>query len=463
MPSPSESSLSRPLNQTAHDSATDDALVGRGTLVGRYLVLGYLGSGGMGVVYAAYDPDLDRKIALKLVKTGASDSRRRARLLREAQAMARLTHPNVVTVHDVGALGDQVFVAMELVDGVTLTRWMQEHHGDWRTIVAIFIMVGRGLAAAHAVGLIHRDLKPDNIMIGVDGQVRVMDFGLARSSRSNEETTDPAAVNAALAVRVTHTGALLGTPAYMAPEQWKRGSDVGEPADQFAYCVALWEALYGERPFPGRTFAALMLAVTEGKRAEPRAPGRIPARLRRALERGLSTEPRDRWPSMVALVDELEAISASETRLSLHIGRRGRSLSLLLYFLLTAAVAVIIFAFGDASRPTLPDVLVFTYILLLLISAAVALARRSLWSSLVNRTVAVSYVLCLVTTVVHRHFGIAFGQPLAQVFAVDLLLLAALPAAALFPVVPRLAAPSLVPLLAAVVAAVRPEWTFYAG
>ncbi|MCA9663106.1 MAG: serine/threonine protein kinase, partial [Myxococcales bacterium] len=201
----------------------------------------------MGVVYAAHDPELDRKVALKLVRVGASGSEERQRLLREAQAMARLAHPNVVAIFDVGERAGEVFLAMELVDGETLRAWIER--GPPRSAVLdALIDAGRGLAAAHAKGLVHRDFKPDNVMIDGDGRVRVMDFGLAREverapARADEEAA--AATTSALGADLTLTGALLGTPAYMAPEVFA-GAAADARADVFAFAVVLWEALYGE-------------------------------------------------------------------------------------------------------------------------------------------------------------------------------------------------------------------------
>jgi tetratricopeptide (TPR) repeat protein/predicted Ser/Thr protein kinase len=288
-------------SQSRHQGLVHD----RGALIGRYLVLGHLGAGAMGVVYAAHDPELDRKIALKLLKPGLGGPDARARLLREAQSMARLAHPNVVTVHDVGTFGNEVFIAMEFIQGVTLTRWLADKAREWRDIVAIFVAAGRGLIAAHNVGLIHRDLKPDNIMVGDDGRVRVMDFGIARADSIDPRGAADAAVTRTLTQQhLTRTGAWMGTPAYMAPEQWNSGTTDAH-ADQFSFCVALWEALYDERPFVGDSWGSLMLAVTSGQRTEPRDPKRVPLWLRRVLERGLLPAPTARWLSMDALLREL--------------------------------------------------------------------------------------------------------------------------------------------------------------
>ncbi|HET6583119.1 MAG TPA: serine/threonine-protein kinase, partial [Nannocystaceae bacterium] len=185
----------------------------RGTGVGRYTVLDKIGSGGMGVVYAAFDPELDRRVALKVLHPGAQGSMGstdgRNRLLREAQAMAKLTHPNVITVHDVGTFGERVFVAMEFVDGCTLRDWVKQELREWQDIVEVYVRAGRGLAAAHAVGLVHRDFKPDNVLVGNDGRVLVMDFGLAR--QSNVAPTTDAAISSGRLIS-SGPGASLAEP-----------------------------------------------------------------------------------------------------------------------------------------------------------------------------------------------------------------------------------------------------------
>lgn len=284
----------------------------RGTAVGRYFVLGKVGSGGMGTVYAAYDPELERKVALKLLhsKQGSVEARlrERQRLLREAQALARLSHPNVLTVHDVGSVGDRVFVATELVEGMSLRDWLAAPPRSRREILRAFGEAGRGLAAAHAAGLVHRDFKPGNVMVGRDGRVLVVDFGLARGhDKAGEgglvslgELDGATALPADLGggPTLSHTVGVLGTPTYMAPEQ-RAGKPAGPAADQFAYCVALYEALYGELPF-------VRSAPGEGWAVRPVPAGsRVPIRLRRVLLRGLVPEPGDRYPSLTVLLAEL--------------------------------------------------------------------------------------------------------------------------------------------------------------
>jgi serine/threonine protein kinase len=281
-----------------------------GTRVGRYVIEEPVGSGAMGAVYAAHDPDLDRRVALKLLRSEASGEELRARLLREAKAMARLSHPDVITVHDVGTYGRQLFVAMEFVRGGTLRRWLGDRARSWREVVAVFVRAGRGLASAHAAGLVHRDFKPDNVLVGDDGRVRVTDFGLARATARDEgEPESQEAVDATardpLDATITRTGALVGTPAYMAPEQL-RGAPADARADMFGFCVAFYEALYGERPFEGRTLLDLRASTSQGAvRPVPRG-SRVPARLRKALLGGLRPKPEDRYASMDALLDAVE-------------------------------------------------------------------------------------------------------------------------------------------------------------
>jgi serine/threonine protein kinase len=281
----------------------------RGATLGRYIVLGTLGAGGMGVVYSAYDPELDRKVAVKLLHASAHDSIGRARLLREAQALARLSHPNIVSVYDVGTHGDRVWVAMELVAGTTLGRWLRGRPREWPAVLETMIAAGRGLAAAHATGLVHRDFKPDNVMVGDDGRVRVMDFGLARAAASDAAhelagDDDLAPRLPALRDAITRAGSIAGTPAYMAPEQFAAAS-VDARTDQFSFCVAAWEALFGRRPFRGESALELGAAVMRGAIEPAPAGRRVPSWLRKLLIRGLAPAPEERWPTMDALLHAL--------------------------------------------------------------------------------------------------------------------------------------------------------------
>jgi eukaryotic-like serine/threonine-protein kinase len=336
------------------DSAA--APLGRGAIIGRYLILGLVGRGGMGEVYAAYDPELDRKVAVKLLRVkagnGVTMTEGRQRTLREAQAIARLSHPNVVVAYDVGTFEDKVFIAMEFVDGNTVTFWLEQQPRTWQEILRVFIAAGHGLTAAHEKGLVHRDFKPDNVMVGRDGQVRVMDFGLARqmdrpgikehrprgtppgSKRGDMEVgtgtlplehqavpidqgtlvlnpglSDSGAemhssISGLFDARLTRTGAMMGTPAYMAPEQFF-GKETDARTDQFSFCVSLYESLYGERPFPGKKLSELTANVVQGTiRAAP-AGTKVPFWVRRILLRGLRSAPAERYATMTELLAAL--------------------------------------------------------------------------------------------------------------------------------------------------------------
>jgi len=282
--------------------------------IGRFTVLDTLGAGGMGVVYAAYDDVLDRKVAVKVLR-GAATEQARERMLREARAMARLVHPNIVAVHEVGEHAEQVFLAMEFVRGRSLDRWI--HEGDrphpWREVVEVFRLAGRGLAAAHGAGLVHRDFKPHNVILGDDGAVKVLDFGLAfPTERSEPEIRGEAAspksgpeAELSSVRALTRTGALVGTPAYMSPEQL-RAEPATAASDQFAFCVSLFEALHGQRPFAGQRLEQLVASVFEGNVRDPPVASTVPAWVRAIVRRGLSLEPRDRFESLSALLHALD-------------------------------------------------------------------------------------------------------------------------------------------------------------
>ncbi len=302
--------------------------------IGRYVVLRRLGVGAMGMVLVAFDPELDRRVAVKLIHPrAAAREDARARMLREAKGLARVSHPNVIQVYDAGTVDGRVFIAMELVDGKTLTRWQRAEGRTQDQIISVYLDAGRGLAAAHDADLVHRDFKPDNVLVDRAGRARVLDFGLVRAIGTiveAEEGGEPSielalgggfdidhievplararevsgASRSELDSKLTMGGALMGTPAYMSPEQW-RGQHTDARSDQFSFCVALWEALCDERPFQGRTTAALVYAVCNGDLTPPAAGIRLSSRVRAALERGLSAEPGDRFADMRSLLSEL--------------------------------------------------------------------------------------------------------------------------------------------------------------
>jgi tetratricopeptide (TPR) repeat protein len=282
--------------------------LGRGAKIGRYVVIDILGAGGMGVVYSAFDPELDRRVAIKILQAqhGGSESGGQSWLLREAQAMARLAHPNVVAVYDVGVMSaEHIFVAMELVEGNTLRQWLKKPR-PWRDIVAVMRQAAIGLAAAHAAGLVHRDFKPDNVLVGADGRARVMDFGLARLQGAIDDDERAARRSdldierkSPLSERLTQTGALLGTPAYMAPEIYD-GQGADAYTDQFAFGVAMYEALYRVRPFERQ-------ALVEKRATAPTPPAsaKVPVWIENIVRRAISIDPARRFRSMDEIIGEL--------------------------------------------------------------------------------------------------------------------------------------------------------------
>jgi tetratricopeptide (TPR) repeat protein len=293
--------------------APDELAIGT-ELSGRFTITRAVGAGGMGTVYVARDQTLGRDVAVKVHHASGGATR----LRREAIAMARLAHPNVVTVFEVGEIERRPFVVMELITGLTLRAWIAEAPRTWREILVMLIAAGEGLAAAHAAGLVHRDFKPENVLVGEDGRARVGDFGLAREldSREIDEPTTERAATDKLMSPMTQTGAVLGTPAYMAPEQFA-GAPVDPRADQFAFCVTVWEALWGQRPYPGATFELVHAAIEADARTPMPHGSKVPIAVRTVLERGLAKDPDKRYPTMRALLDALH-----------HTLRRRRALAI---------------------------------------------------------------------------------------------------------------------------------------
>ncbi|MEM9462093.1 MAG: tetratricopeptide repeat protein [Myxococcota bacterium] len=330
----------------------------RPPMLGRYVVLGPLGQGGMGTVLEAFDRTLDRRVAIKVLHEDLNDQHA-ARLLREARALATLSHPNVVPVFEADTTGGQTFVVMERVHGQTLRDWIHQHpRPDWRQCVRVFIDAGQGLAAAHAEGLVHRDFKPSNAILDDQGRTRVLDFGLARRidggstdgdrlGRGRGQTEHDQSLDTSLAAKraggpairarankelvqgpplghwsiqaLTKTGVMMGTPAYMPPEQIE-GREADARSDQFSFCVSLYEAVYGERPFEGTTLTERMTSMTRGRVRPAPKSSLVPARLRTILLRGLAASPAKRWPSMDALLHQLRTLVTPHSRRWIAVG-----------------------------------------------------------------------------------------------------------------------------------------------
>lgn len=287
--------------------------------IGRFSLLGPIARGGMGVVYGAYDPKLDRRVALKLLHTDrAGDDGTHQRLLDEAKALAKLDHPHVVPVHDVLELDAQIVIVLELLSGRTLAAWQAEQPRSWSELLAVYAAAGRGLAAAHAHGLVHRDFKPHNAIIGDDGRVRVLDFGLAVAAEVGVSAA------AAREAELSTPGSAAGTLLYMAPEQLD-GLPATAHVDQFAFSVSLYRAAFGSAPFSGTSLGELRASIAAGPR-EPsgRSAGRAPRWLAAVLRRALAAEPAARFPSMTALLAELER-PRGWRRWRLPLACRGRT------------------------------------------------------------------------------------------------------------------------------------------
>jgi hypothetical protein len=284
----------------------------RGSSIGRYVVLGIAGYGGMGVVYHAYDPELHREVAIKLLRAdrrrGKNSATAEERLRREAQAMARVSHPNVLPVYDVGTAAGRVFVAMEYCSVPTLSEWLDTPR-TWREVIDVFVAAGRGLAAAHAVGILHRDFKPHNVFVGDDGRVRVTDFGLARvlgGPMTGEDTESESGVMVEPGdSQLTLAGSVVGTPRYMAPEQ-HLGRTLDARTDQFSFCVALYEALYKVIAYGPGNIDEIAARKLHGEVHAPESEKHAPRWVKRVLARGLEGEPSKRWSGMEELLAALE-------------------------------------------------------------------------------------------------------------------------------------------------------------
>ncbi|MGB1275523.1 MAG: serine/threonine-protein kinase, partial [Nannocystaceae bacterium] len=335
-------------NPVARAHAPGHADVAQPIRIGRFVIVRRIGVGGMGMVYSAYDEELDRKVAIKVLHADSGGSSGRARILREAQVLARLSHPNIIHVYEVGELDNgQVFMAMEFFEGMTVYDWAHAKQRSWRALLSIYLQTAEGLAAAHEIGLIHRDVKPENILVDGRGRAVLLDFGLARmrgdaSDRPTQEPTEEDAHSDKVLGRIaevtsseaeviartlTATGSIMGTPAYMSPEQCA-GLPADARSDQFSFCVSLYEGLYGERPFAGRNLSEVIVTICQGEVRDAPRGSRVSTWLRRVLLRGLSVKPSERWPSMQALAQALRRDRQSIRRRWLGAGAVAASVAL---------------------------------------------------------------------------------------------------------------------------------------
>ena len=403
--------------------------------IGRYAVLRQLGEGGMGVVLAAYDEELDRRVAVKLLRDRSAQAEHRIRILREAQAMARVSHPNVVQVYEVGECVEpgsgesHIFIAMEFIDGSTLHDWQQQPGRTWEEILRVYLAAGQGLLAAHESGLVHRDFKPDNVLVGSDGRPRVADFGLARGggAKSDDATVQPAEGAASrsgghlLISPLTQHGTIMGTPMYMSPEQYK-GEPAGPRSDQFSFCVALYEALYGVLPFEGDTFESLAISVLTG-RIRPQPTGTpVPKPLAAAIMRGMAVAPEQRFPSMKELLAAL-SFDAAQNPAALPVIRRVFS-----GVLIALSVVLVSIFLGPILRKqnTVHQAMISALILFFGVSAATLLLRKMLLRNAFHRGIV--FLILSLTGQEALISTVAFltGMTVAQTVAMELAALVAL-------------------------------------
>lgn len=389
--------------------------------IGRFTILRRLGIGGMGVVFSAYDEALDRKVAIKVMHPRASNaSRGTARMRREAQAMARVSHPNVVQIFEVGQYEGQLFIAMEFMQGQTLDAWLADGaevglanglesrlesrpanapRRSWREILDVHVQAGRGLAAAHAAGLVHRDYKPSNVLVSRDGRARVLDFGLVCRDDGAAPAHDSGAditIESVLGRRRRETmderlstdDVLIGTPAYMSPEQFTHHG-VDARSDQFSFCVTLYEALYGTHPYASSTTAAQLLRIMENDVAPPPPNANVPAWLREALLRGLRYDPGERWPSMDALLDALarEPDAAADSEAVLWQARRGLMVGVVAFCIATVGLLLLPHHVGPGKAATAspPGALLVALLISAVFGGVVVIGHRTLLASRQSR------------------------------------------------------------------------------
>jgi serine/threonine protein kinase len=468
------------------DDPTRRGYFGESARIGRFAVLRTLGEGGMGVVYSAYDEELDRRVALKLLRPGRDNSpRNQARMQREARAMAKLSHPNVVQVYEVGRFEEQVFLAMEFVQGKTLGAWLKGGPRSWQEILNILVQAGRGLHAAHESGIIHGDFKPDNILIDAEERVRVVDFGLSRRTEPASASLKGAAASgdAGLSLQsapvplstarqpsetlppsrdhddLRSNAKIAGTPAYMAPEQ-HRHTPANQRTDQFSFCVTLFTALYGIHPFAGGSLLELIIKLTDGKVNPVPVGSTVPGAVHAAVVRGLQVDPDQRWPSLADLLGELDAIAARyrDPELDLTVARRQRVVlaTIIAVSILAMSIAVIL---GSPAEDMLPsaetNALAGAGINSLLLAVVFAY-RRSLLKNRINRQLTAWLVVSSLAMLADRTIALVLALPVSATMAIDLLLLGSIAAMSAIIVERWIAWPAVLLLTGALMATILP-------
>ncbi len=468
---------------------------GESARIGRFAVLRQLGEGGMGVVYSAYDEELDRRVALKLLRPGRDNSpRNQARMQREARAMAKLSHPNVVQVYEVGRFESQVFVAMEFVQGRTLGVWLRAQTRTWLEIVGVLVQAGRGLQAAHEAGVIHADFKPDNVLIDAEDRVRVVDFGLSRradpasaslraavsntaagsstagsstagsgtagsstagTSRSSSAasgdpaTSKPAASLSLRPVPKPHSdlddsgrlrpgeeprsnARIAGTPAYMAPEQ-HRHHPADQRSDQFSFCVTLFTALYGQHPFAGGSLLELIINLTDGKMHPPPADTQVPAVVHAVIVRGLALDPDARWPALGEMLDALEKASGRDKDPEFDLSVAKQQRVWLAGIIATSILGMSIWVILGSAKDLMPSPEMNATagaIVNAVLFVVIFWFRGPLLKNTINRRVTAWLVVSSIAMLIHRVITMSLEVPVATTMALDLLLLGSIAALA---------------------------------
>ncbi|MBK8255864.1 MAG: serine/threonine protein kinase [Polyangiaceae bacterium] len=401
--------------------------------IGRFALLRKLGEGGMGVVYLAYDETLDRRVAVKVLQKGAAGD---AWLVREAQALAKLSNPHVVPIYDAGHHEGRVFLAMEFVPGRTLTSYIEDEGPAVQEVLRVYIEAGKGLIAAHKAGLVHRDFKPDNVLVGHDGRARVVDFGIAGLAESHQlspvghPTADPSrpasAGKNALAFSLTKPGALVGTPGYVSPEQFL-GERATPLSDQFAFSVALYEGVYHQVPFDARHYMELFRKVTTEPPRLPPPNHKAPEWLWPILQRGMAKNPAERFPNLAAMLEEIEHHLKPAHDGDPQATRREQILLFGVLILYAVGVTTYIGIRGEESAVKNPwDLVVLAFIFLFVCTLGVTLTWKALQRSAFGRRFTAVLLGTPVLLLAHRLVAAGLGLPTDAIVVEDLLLLTAM-------------------------------------
>lgn len=426
--------------------------------IGRFVILRVLGEGGMGIVYSAYDEQLDRKVAVKfLYRSKSEPGARRARALPEAQAMARVSHPNVLQVYEVGEVSGQVFIAMEFVEGMTLANWQSQSERTWEEILSVYRAAGQGLLAAHRAGLVHRDFKPDNVLVDKEGRPRVADFGLARFADTGTPAHTPNLQNlrklpAKLPVPIE---SLVGTPAYMSPEQYL-SERVDNRSDQFSFCAALYEALYKVPAFEGEEIDEIGCNILLGNVRPVPQGTQIPSTIEQALRRGLSIDPGNRFASMEEL---LAALDIDPQRDPAAAPRTRRAFIAAMLVMVTLR-SLYVLVRRDSPSPV-QDMLAGAIFICVTALTVTWILRRELQRNAFHRDMVAAFIAISLQIIGMRAVGLLLDLTPPQLVSVDLVALSGLFSLVAWQYLPPLWVVPPFCMAGAVLSALRPALTWW--